>query len=145
MTWKTKLLQLVEGAVELKILCRHPAFVPPSCLCWPSSGSSENLWGNVRPSPKLEKTGRNILHQVSPKTSAKFPLFPRLKPSLSGPRLNTGALNSSSVVLLLRTRWMWYPSREQSEMLNMAETKKRNRMWNFPWPENWIHTLNWLF
>ena len=35
------------------------------------------------------------------------PLAPRLNPSLSGPRLNTGARNASRVVLLLSTKWMW--------------------------------------
>ena len=82
--------------------------VMSACLWFPTpnSGSSVNLWGKVRPSPKLEKIGNAIFHHVSPNTSEMLPLLPRLKPSLSGPRLKVGDLKASRVVLLCRTRWM---------------------------------------
>ena len=43
-------------------------------------------------------TGRNHEPLASPNISMKFVCFPRLKPSLSGPLRNIGALNDSELI-----------------------------------------------
>ena len=59
---------------------------------------------HLRYVPWCHDMSRITCHDMS---RCHSPLAPRLNPSLSGPRLNTGALNASRVVLLLSTKWMW--------------------------------------
>ena len=129
----TKLLQVkwwwpaaLPAWDALQLLCWDPAprhrIIAENCKIWRiitkmqtqkwlTITTKKQTWGNVRPSPKLEKTGKQKLHHSSPNTwkitqisksrttknaiftSARFPLLPKLKPSLSGPRRNTGALH----------------------------------------------------